>query len=431
MVKKLRIKIILYTTGLVCLFLLLISTSINLVLRKANADAADNILWRLAYDAPSDDNRTENDLPGSATTSVTVSSGDERTSSSSESSDTPGGKPHYPSSDELVQRSDYFTATFVDGKISELDLKKFQALKKTDAEKIAEKIYSENQEKGFYSSIYRYLRVERENGSVQLYVLDVAMQAKNFFTLVMVTYSFSIAGTLISFLVIFFVSKSLVRPLQVSQQKQKRFISDASHELKTPLTIISANNELLEMQYGENDSTKIIGKELQTMSAMINELNTLARYDEKEKTETMEFNLSKAYADISSTFVNAFREHKKAYSEEIEEGLKFVGNESSVRELFSVVLDNALKYSLTMCKATLKKEGNHIVFDICNDARDIQAKSYPSVFERFYRSENARGSSVQGSGIGLSLASKIAELNKIKLSAYGDGNSCFHIKAVF
>lgn len=187
----------------------------------------------------------------------------------------------------------------------------------------------------------------------------------------------------------------------------------------------------MEMQYGENDSTKIIAKEVQKMSSMITELNTLARYDEKEKEESAEFDLSKAYLDISSTFLNAFKEHGKRYTEEIQEGVKFFGNEASIRKLFSIVLDNALKYSLTECSATLKKENGKTVFDIANDAKDVQAQEYPSAFERFYRSENARGSDVKGSGIGLSLASRIAELNKIKLTAYGDKEGRFHIKALF
>lgn len=428
MVKKVRWKIILYTTGLVCLFLILISASINLVVHSSNASAADHILWHLAYDEKTNPNG-ENPLNTSITVSETGTS--EEVPFSKSAFEGTDDRPHFPSSDELLERSNYFTATFENRKLSEVNLKHFDALEKSEAEQIAGKIYALDREKGYFSSIYRYLRVDRGDSKVQIYVLDVAMQARNFLTLVTVTYSFCFANTLISFLVIFFVSKNLVTPLVISQQKQKRFISDASHELKTPLTIISANNELMEMQYGENDSTKIIAKEVQKMSSMITELNTLARYDEKEKEESAEFDLSKAYLDISSTFLNAFKEHGKRYTEEIQEGVKFFGNEASIRKLFSIVLDNALKYSLTECSATLKKENGKIVFDIANDAKDVQAQEYLSVFERFYRSENARGSAVKGSGIGLSLASRIAELNKIKLTAYGDKEGRFHIKALF
>lgn len=279
-----------------------------------------------------------------------------------------------------------------------------------------------------YSGEFRY--AVSTDGSLVVFI-DCGRQldtAKNFLINTLVISSVGILGV---FLLVFFLSKKVVYPIAESYERQKRFITDAGHELKTPLTIISANNELTEMTSGETESTRAIARQVAKMTAMVKNLTALAKLDENsEKTVFTTFSLSDAAADVGGFFLSAIENAGKKAEFAFDDDVSISGDEKSVRELLSVLFDNATKYSLSFVKADLTG-GQKPTFTVTNDADGVKAGEHNECFERFYRSDASRASFVDGSGIGLSIAEEIAEKHKATISAFSERDGEFTVKVIF
>ena len=231
------------------------------------------------------------------------------------------------------------------------------------------------------------------------------------------------------FILLVIFSKPLVLPIAKSYERQKRFITDASHELKTPLTIISANNELIEMENGESESTRAIEKQVNRLTTLVKNLISLSKIDESERLNSAKnFSLSDALIDVCENFKVAFRNSNKYFTYDVEEGIDYFGDENLIRQLINILLDNANKYSLTKVNVNLEKVGNKINIVVTNDSKEVEERNLKEYFERFYRSQMSRSSDVEGSGIGLSLAKEIVTLHKGEISAYGIDTNTFQIK---
>ena len=130
---------------------------------------------------------------------------------------------------------------------------------------------------------------------------------------------------------------------------------------------------------------------------------------------------------MMDSFSNAFKEKGILLQPEVKENVRVKGDEALLRQLVSILLDNALKYSLTHTSVVLTDK--HL--EVINDAKEIKNENLENVFERFYRSAEVRGSNIEGSGIGLSIAKEITAKNKMRITAFGDENSHFHIRLSF
>ena len=226
-------------------------------------------------------------------------------------------------------------------------------------------------------------------------------------------------GLVVSLLILFFVAKQFVKPLEISDKKQRRFISDASHELKTPLTIISANAELLELEHGENENVAAIVKQVGHLTNMVRDLNDLARVG--EKTEKSKFDIATIADEMFRTFETSFQAKNIKATSNLPTSLEFESNEGLVRKLLSIVLENASKYALSYVNFSVKSEQSRAIIICKNDANLASNGPMDKVFERFYRSDEARGSSIEGSGIGLSIAKEIVTTLNGRIYAYGEG----------
>ena len=221
-----------------------------------------------------------------------------------------------------------------------------------------------------------------------------------------------------------------VKPIALSYEKQKKFITDAGHELRTPLTIISANAEIIELESGENECTDVIKKQVRRMTEMTKNLVKLSKIDEKENIkDKVDFNLSGILKDVLSNF----NKYIETENKEISDDIIINGNISLIRNLFHILLDNAVKYSITNIYIKLQKQKNKIIFEIKNDSLYIDNNDLNNVFDRFYRSAEVRASNIEGSGIGLSIAKEIILLHKgdIKASSIEtNGKNYFLIKII-
>lgn len=335
----------------------------------------------------------------------------------------PPEKPQGDEKDHFSAETPFETRYFIvtedkDGEITDCDLDRIAAVDEDTAEEYTQEVSAKTRSTGFLG-IYRYRVTETEDG-VKYVFLDCRREISNFRTVLVTTVSVSFLGLAAVFVLVVIFSRMVFRPVEESIQKQKRFITDASHELKTPLTIIDANTEVLEMESGESQWTKSTRKQIQRLSGLVQQLVTLARLDEeKGLRDIAEFNLSEAVAESVQSYEALAQTKEKNLTLEIEENISYQGSEKSIRQLTGILMDNAIKYSSDKgsIMLTLKKKGKKVLLSVYNDAEDLSQGKLDVLFERFYRLDSSRNSGTGGSGIGLSVAKAIVQAHKGKISA--------------
>lgn len=293
-----------------------------------------------------------------------------------------------------------------------------------------------------YDGNYRYRKYLVANNSnvnssatkiITITFIDCSRQLlpiNNFFIIALIVIT---TGIIVSFFIIFFISKILMKPIEENNQQQKKFISNASHELKTPLTIISANNELIEMMYGQNDMTKTIDKEVKRMNSMVKNLTELSKMSDTKKVKEKKIVTILSFKDIlydsCIDFYRVFKEQGKNLRLFLtNENVLIKGDENDMREIISIILDNARKYSVSYASLYLKKKKNKIILIEQNDTRDMQIGDMNKIFSRFYRSDEARASNIEGSGIGLSILSEIISSYNGQVKAFVDSSYVFNLE---
>lgn len=279
---------------------------------------------------------------------------------------------------------------------------------------VAESIFANGKASGWHS-YFKYRLDARDNtdGTVQ-YVVALVNASSDLYSLASVIAISLLIGA-ISFvlvlLIIVFASKRAVKPVAESYTKQKQFVTDAGHELKTPLTVISASNELSRMLYGDSEWFDSIDKQVARMNGLIKNLIELAKMDEERKPEFAPFNLSDAVDDTVRSFAHLIHAKEMLLTFDIEENIRYIGEEAKLRELVSILIDNASKYCDPKGKIAVHlKSGKQIKLQVVNDFQAASTCKLDQVFERFYRADKARSS--DGSyGLGLSIAKAITELH--------------------
>ena len=249
----------------------------------------------------------------------------------------------------------------------------------------------------------------------------------NFFTSSMLIAA--ISYTVLALLIIL-SSKLVFRTSEESYKKQKAFITNASHELKTPLTIISTDLELIEMDHGKTEWTESIHDQVIRLNTMTKQLVTLSKLDEGNSSNYpfAEFSLSKLASESVDSFAPTFKSKQLLFNSDIPSNINVKGNMYLINELFYIFFDNALKYTKSNGEASLtikKNQNKKIEITFSNDIEDNEMDT-EQLFERFYRSPNSV--SKEGSGIGLSIAKEIIELHKGKVNvSVKDGKIYFNI----
>ncbi len=228
----------------------------------------------------------------------------------------------------------------------------------------------------------------------------------------------------------YFLSGLIVKPLKETFEKQKQFISDASHELKTPLTVISTNADVLEGEIGQNKWLNYIHDQADRMNVLVNDLLSLSRLENSNREFiTCEFDLSRAVMNASLPFECQAFETKKNFVLNIEEGIRINGSEQHIKQMIGIFIDNALKYSKDngTVRVSLTKEDSKAVLAVYNTGRGVPEEEVDKLFERFYRSDESRNRSTGGYGLGLAIAKSIIDKHKFKVQVENqEGRSiCF------
>ncbi len=329
-------------------------------------------------------------------------------------------------SPEMPYETRYFSVLISnDGSVLSANIEKVAAIDSKDASDYALRIWKQRKLSGFLSS-YRYLKKSVPDGTLIIFV-DCRRSLATFGTFLFSSILVSLLGLFSVFVLVFLFSRLVMKPVSESYEKQRRFITDAGHEIKTPLTIIDANREILEMEYGENEWSKSIGRQTLRLTKLTNSLIYLSQMEEsKKKLNYTDFSISDLASEMADSFQVLANMQEKHFSTKITPLLSYHGNEDSIRRLFSILLDNAMKYSPPQgsIHVTLDKRGKNIRFMVYNTAKSISPESLPRLFDRFYRTDESRNSETGGYGIGLSIARAVTQAHKGKISAESkDGHS--------
>ena len=327
-----------------------------------------------------------------------------------------------PYSDVITEETQFSTRFFSvwlddEKQIVNTNMDSVSTITEQDVEDYTDKVLKRGKERGWIGD-YRYRIMDTENGTTVVFVNGNTYNNTSnrlLFTALLVLLG---SASLILILTIV-VSKRAVRPVAESYEKQRQFITDANHELKTPLTLILSNLDIVESELGKNEWLDDIRSEGERMGLLINQLVTLSRMDEStDSVMREEFNLSSAVADTVSEFESLAEERGHTLTSSISPSVYYYGDESLIRRLTAILLDNAIKYcdaggniQLTLiCR-------RHPVLTVENTYQDVDKLELNRLFDRFYRADKAR--TFSGSfGIGLSIAQSIVKSHKGNIAAY-------------
>lgn len=281
-------------------------------------------------------------------------------------------------------------------------------------EEIVSHILDSQKQDGWYR-YYRYRIMARTDpDGVPETVIGIVNASSTLYpvlTMLWVSLLIGAAAFLLVLLILVFASGRAIRPIAESYARQKRFVTDAGHELKTPLTVISADNELARMTFGDSEWFDGIDRQVGKMNGLVRDLITLARMDEEQKPVFVSFSLSDAVRDTARSFEALIDSDKKTLTLDIAEGIACVGDEARLRQLVSILMDNAVKYCDEKGNIAVRLTANRSIrLQVINDCKNPEGFDPEKVFERFYRGDRARTS--DGSyGLGLSIAKSIVELH--------------------
>lgn len=338
-------------------------------------------------------------------------------------------------SPETPYESRYFTVVIDEGgNVSNTDMSQIATVDRTTAIEYAQKAVQKGKTKGFIGN-YRYF-VSSEQGNTYVSFLDCGRRLNAFKSFLYISSAVAFAGLIAVFAVVFVMAGRIIKPMAEAYEKQKRFITDAGHEIKTPLTIINANADILGMELGEdNESLADIQQQTKRLRSLTDDLVMLARMEEAEHNMVkVWFPISDVVSEAAQPFHHLAVSQGKKFVSNIEPMLSFYGNDKSIDRLTALILDNALKYSPEggTVLLTLTKQGRNIYISCFNtSAAEIKPEQLKHIFDRFYRMDSSRNSGTGGHGIGLSVAKAIVAAHGGKISAWTKDGHSFQITAVF
>ena len=301
---------------------------------------------------------------------------------------------------------------------------------KDDLQKLVTEAVNESSTSG-YVGTYRYLKVNNDAGNLVL-LLNTQRDLDSFHAFMRNSIIVSSIVILSVFILLVLISKKVIAPIQQSYQKQKQFITDASHELKTPLAIIRSNTDVLELENGDSKWTKNIQNQVDRLTSLVNSLVVFSRMEEKDTAEKVKFNLSESLHARIDDFEELASFQKKHITADIDNNIYYRGEQQTIVQLMDILLENAIKYATkeTNINVTLKKNKKYAMMKISNQA-NVKKGDLRKVFDRFYRLDESRNSTVKGYGIGLSMAKLIAEKHKEVIKAYAPEDGIFKIEVRF
>lgn len=327
----------------------------------------------------------------------------------------------------------YFTIlTDEEGTVLETNLGQIAAVSEEEAIWYAQRVLRRRKSDG-YEGNYKY-RVAEEDGNKLIIFLDCSSQINIAVSYLMVCIVIAATCALVVFILVSVLSRRAIQPIIRNLEKQKQFITDAGHELKTPLAVILADTEVLELTEGKNEWTQSIRSQTNRLDGLVKNLLMLARTDEEQMEKVFsEFDVKVAVSEMVKTFEPVAETKNRHIELRAENGIGMRGNEFDIRQLVSILVDNAIKYSNEGGKieVVLYCQGKSIYLRVFNTGENIPIKHLENMFDRFYRGDASRSRETGGYGIGLSIAKSIVREHKGNIGARSQDGKSIVIEAVF
>lgn len=340
----------------------------------------------------------------------------------------------FPNGNIITPETQFSTRFFIlwldqNGKVAGENVDSISSITREQAREYAAEAWKRGTERGWMSE-YRF-KVSATNEGYAIVFVDGSM-ALHMTRRQLAQASLVIAGSgIVVLLLIILASRWAVRPVAESYEKQKQFITDANHELKTPLTLIMSNLDIIESEIGKNEWLDDIRSEGERMGMLVNQLVTLTRMDEEPSDLPVSpFDMSAAVADTVSEFHSLAEARQITLSGDIEQGITYRGEEGMIRRLTAILLDNAVKYCDAGGDIKVRVYGkHHPVMIVENTYQSVGEVELHRLFDRFYRADKAR--TYHGSfGVGLSIAKAIAQNHHGDITAYRKGHAHIGFKVV-
>ena len=288
----------------------------------------------------------------------------------------------------------------------------------TEAIEYTEKVLSGKSEHGYIGN-FRYARIEAEDADIVVF-LNCEKEIQSMNSIFYMTLLISVAALILVFFLVLLLSKKAIQPIAQNIEIQKRFITDASHELKTPLTSISTSIDVIEIDSGKSEWTDNVRQQVSRMSGLVSQLVALSKLDEVKPVAGKEqIDLSSAVWETLEVHMPQAKAHGKTITTDIQDNVTIVGEKTSIQQMLSVLIDNAIKYSTenSEIRLSLHKNKNKIKLVVFNTCNYEKAPDVDRLFDRFYRPDESRNTSTGGNGIGLAIAKSVVETHGGKISA--------------
>ncbi|MEQ2442638.1 HAMP domain-containing sensor histidine kinase [Pseudoflavonifractor sp. CLA-AP-H29] len=324
----------------------------------------------------------------------------------------------------------FFTVRFDgDGELDSVDIRAIASVSGEEAQAYASAALEKGKERGWIGN-FRYKVYAVSGGTAVVFINGADTRELNQRFLLTASSVF-VAGSVVVLLLVILISRRAVKPAVESYQKQKQFVTDANHELKTPLTLIRTNLDIMESENGPNEWLSDIREETGIMTELVNRLVMLSRMDEDQSTlEMARFSLSEAVGETAAAFAGTIREKGMTLEQDVPPWVTCTGDEAAIRQLLSILMDNAVKYCDRggVIRVGLSG-GRRAVLTVDNTYEEVGSIQLDRLFDRFYRADRARtyGS---GFGVGLSIAKAIVEKHRGEIGVFNlDGRTIrFRVK---
>ena len=341
----------------------------------------------------------------------------------------PGFKPGFdPESPKFQLSTFYSVAVSYKGELLEIKNDSPTVYASDDLARMAKDIIKDGKSTGTKDNL-TFLKMDK-NGYVLVVFMDNTVVNESAMTLFRYTLIFGSAALVLFFFLSVFLARKIVAPLEESYQKQRQFISDAGHELKTPVSVVSANAELLARELGDNQWLQNIQYENERMGMLVGQLLDLARTE--NVTPQMELiDFSRLVAGEMLPFESVAFEKGLVLNSNITNGITVEGNSTQLKQLTSILLDNAIRHSKPdgEVRLTLTKDHSIAEISVINMGEEIPAEHRERIFERFYRVDTARNGEDKHYGLGLAIAKAIVDAHHghIEVNCY-NGLVEFHVR---
>ena len=328
---------------------------------------------------------------------------------------------------EMLFELRYFTAEFADdGSLASLDTERIVSVDEDEARALASSVIESGRTEGF-SGTYRFAVSDAgdRSGLRRVIFLDCRHDLGKFTSYLVASAGAGVAGLLVMLLLVVAFSRVILRPVVESYEKQRRFITDASHEIKTPLAIIDAANEVLQIEQGPSEWADSIHEQVERLSGLTGHLVQLSRMDEGADRLTIgPLDLAQLVREASEPFHLLAEGRGKSLALHLPAHLEVQGDAAALSQAIGLLLDNAVRYARegASIEISLEARGHGARLDVSNPVEQMLQGNIDLLFERFYRPDTSRSSETGGSGIGLSIVRAIAEAHggAANVSASGD-----------